>query len=330
MIYKRDGEKMITVEHLEKNYGEVKVLSDVSLNIEDGTVYGIIGHSGAGKSTLLRCLNGLEKFSSGSVQVLGRKIEELDTAKINSLRKEVSMIFQNFNLLSRKNVYENVALPLVFAGKKEKSPEVRERVTKMLELVGLSDKTYKRPSELSGGQKQRVAIARALILEPKVLLCDEATSALDPMTTREILDLLKHINKELGITIIVVTHQMDVVKQICERVAFLKDGKMVAEGRPEDIFINPDKNVKAFLGENLDMLPSGGINMHIFFDNETADKPVIAMMAKELGVEASIIWARLDDFRGTVLGSLTVQIKEEEKDKVFAFLKEQGVKWEVI
>ena len=223
-----------------------------------------------------------------------------------------------------------MALPLVFAGKKEKSPEVKERVTKMLELVGLSDKTYKRPSELSGGQKQRVAIARALILEPKVLLCDEATSALDPMTTREILDLLKHINKELGITIIVVTHQMDVVKQICERVAFLKDGKMVAEGRPEDIFINPDKNVKAFLGENLDMLPSGGVNMHIFFDNETADKPVIAMMAKELGVEASIIWARLDDFRGTVLGSLTVHIKEEEKDKVFAFLKEQGVKWEVI
>ena len=205
---------MITVEHLEKNYGEVKVLSDVSLNIEDGTVYGIIGHSGAGKSTLLRCLNGLEKFSSGSVQVLGRKIEELDTAKINSLRKEVSMIFQNFNLLSRKNVYENVALPLVFEGKKEKSPEVRERVTKMLELlVGLSDKTYKRPSELSGGQKQRVAIARALILNPKVLLCDEATSALDPMTTREILDLLKHINKELGITIIVVTHQMDVVSR---------------------------------------------------------------------------------------------------------------------
>ena len=161
---------MITVNHLEKNYGNVKVLSDVSLQIEDGSVYGIIGHSGAGKSTLLRCLNGLEGFSAGSVELLGRKVETLNAAEINSLRKEVGMIFQNFNLLSRKNVYQNVALPLVFEGKKEKSPEVRERVTKMLELVGLSDKINSRPSELSGGQKQRVAIARALILNPKVLL----------------------------------------------------------------------------------------------------------------------------------------------------------------
>ena len=150
------------------------------------------------------------------------------------------------------------------------------------------------------------------------------------MITREILELLKKINKELGITIVVVTHQMDVVKQICERVAFLKNGKTVAEGRPEDIFIKPDENIKEFLGENLDMLSKDGVNMHIFFDGKTAGKPIIASMAKDLGVEASIIWARLDDFRGTVLGSLTVRIEKDEEEKVKEYLKKQGVKWEVI
>lgn len=321
---------MITVKHLEKSYGSTGVLSDVSLEIKEGEIYGIIGQSGAGKSTLLRCLNALEGFQGGSVTVLGKRIEELNKEEINKLRREIGMIFQNFNLLSRKTVYENVALPLVFNGKKLKSPEIREKVMKMLELVGLADKKDSRPAELSGGQKQRVAIARALILQPKILLCDEATSALDPMITREILELLKKINKELGITIVVVTHQMDVVKQICERVAFLKNGKTVAEGRPEDIFIKPDENIKEFLGENLDMLSKDGVNMHIFFDGKTAGKPIIASMAKDLGVEASIIWARLDDFRGTVLGSLTVRIEKDEEEKVKEYLKKQGVKWEVI
>lgn len=321
---------MIKIEHLEKSFGNTLVLSDVSLRIETGSVYGIIGQSGAGKSTLLRCLNALEDFQSGSITILGKKIETLNKTEINALRKEIGMIFQSFNLLNRKNVYENVALPLVFEGKKLKSAEVKEKVLKMLDLVGLSDKVYARPSELSGGQKQRVAIARALILEPKILLCDEATSALDPMITKGILELLMKINKELGITIVVVTHQMEVVKQICERVAFLKNGKMVAEGKPEDIFIKPDENIKEFLGENFDMLDGNGINIHIYFDGKTAAKPVIAAMAKELGVEASIIWARLDDFRGSVLGSLTVQIKHEEEAIVKEFLEKQGVKWEVV
>lgn len=320
---------MIKITHLEKHYGMTKVLTDVNLNIEEGSIYGIIGYSGAGKSTLLRCINGLEDFSSGSISVLGKEVEKLDKAGINELRKEIGMIFQNFNLLSRKNVYENVALPLVFAGMKEKSEEVRSRVVKMLELVGLSDKINQRPSELSGGQKQRVAIARALILNPKILLCDEATSALDPLTTREILELLIEINKKLKITMIVVTHQMDVVKQICEKVAFLNGGKLVAEGKPEEIFINPDENIKSFLGEKIEKNSGDGVNIHIFFDNSTANKPIVAMMAKELGITASIIFARLDDFRGRLLGSLTIKVKKEEEERVINYLKKMGVKWEV-
>lgn len=315
---------MIKINHIFKDFGETKVLSDVSINIEKGSIYGIIGSSGAGKSTLLRCLNGLEEFTSGSISILDKKIETLSKNEINQLRKKTSMIFQNFNLLNRRDVYGNVELPLVFEGRKNP-----ERVKKMLQLVGLEDKIHEKIKNLSGGQKQRVAIARALVLSPEILLCDEATSALDPKTTRGILDLLKKINKELGITIVIVTHQMEVVKEICEKVAFLKDGKILAEGRPEDIFVKPDENIKAFLGETLENLPEG-VNMHIFFDNETAGKPVISMMAKEINVEASIIWARLDDFRGRILGSLTVNINEEDKEKVFEFLKAKKVKWEVI
>lgn len=315
---------MIKINNLFKNFGKTKVLSNVSFNIEKGGIYGIIGSSGAGKSTLLRCLNGLETFTDGSISVLDKKIETLNKEEINKLRKKIGMIFQNFNLLNRKDVYGNVELPLLF--EKKKDPE---KIKKMLQLVGLEDKIHEKIRSLSGGQKQRVAIARALILNPEILLCDEATSALDPRTTKEILALLKKINKEFGITIVMVTHQMEVVKEICERVAFLKDGKILAEGKPEDIFVKPDENIKAFLGETVENLPEG-VNIHIFFDSETAGKPVIAMMAREINVEASIIQAKLDNFRGRVLGSLTVNINEEDKEKAFEFLKSKGVKWELV
>ena len=194
----------------------------------------------------------------------------------------------------------------------------------------MSDKIHARPRELSGGQKQRVAIARALVLDPQILLCDEATSALDPAITREILDLLQKINKELGITIVVVTHQMEVVKQICERVSFLKGGKVLAEGRPEELFVRPIKEVKQFLQEESGHLPDEGVNIQLFFTDESSDEPVITMMARALNVDFSICWGKLEDFRSNVFGSLVINVREEDREKVCDYLDEKKVLWEVL
>ena len=240
------------------------------------------------------------------------------------------MIFQNFNLLERLDVYDNVALPMKFWGMKTKTPEAKKKVEGLIELVGLSDKIHARPRELSGGQKQRVAIARALVLDPKILLCDEATSALDPAITRGILDLLSKINKQMGITIIVVTHQMEVVKQICERVAFIKGGRVLQIGKPEELFIRPAKDIKAFLHEDSELLPSEGVNIQLFFTDESADEPVISQMARKLNIDFSISWAKLEDFRSSVYGSLVINVKEEDKDKVTAYLDSVKVLWEVL
>ena len=221
---------MINIEHVSKQFGSLQVLEDISINIEQGDIFGIIGQSGAGKSTLLRCINGLEKYNGGSITVDGKEIAGLSQKQLQLVRKDMGMIFQNFNLLGRLNVYDNIALPLQFWGQNKNSKENHARIMELLDLVGLKDKVNSYPKQLSGGQKQRVAIARALVLNPKILLCDEATSALDPQITKGILALLSKINKELGITIVVVTHQMEVVKEICNKVAFLKNGKMIAAG----------------------------------------------------------------------------------------------------
>ena len=203
---------MIKMQNVKKSFGKTEVLKDISLNINQGEIYGLIGHSGAGKSTLLRCINALEDYNEGSIKVMDKEVKLLSEKGKRELRKELGMIFQGFNLLSRKNVFQNVALPLEVWGYDKAF--INKRVNELLEIVGLSEKAKSKPAELSGGQKQRVAIARALALEPKILLCDEATSALDPKTTKDILSLLEDINKKLGITIVVVTHQMEVVKQI--------------------------------------------------------------------------------------------------------------------
>ena len=231
---------MIQISHLGKSFGDLQVLDDISLHINDGEIYGIIGQSGAGKSTLLRCINGLENYQSGSVKVDGQEVSALNPAQLHKLQKQMGMIFQNFNLLSRLNVFDNVALPMRFAGMNPRKAENKKRILDLIELVGLSDKLKTRPRELSGGQKQRVAIARALVLNPRILLCDEATSALDPRITQGILTLLTQIRDEMGLTIVVVTHQMEVVKQICERVSFLKDSRLIQEGRPEELFVMPN------------------------------------------------------------------------------------------
>ena len=321
---------MIVLDNVRKNFGDLEVLKGITIQIQDHEIYGIIGQSGAGKSTLLRCINGLESFQSGTITVDDEPVRIEDQKKLHLLQKKMGMIFQNFNLLSRLDVYDNVALPMKFWGMKTKTPEAREKITGLLNLVGLADKIHARPSELSGGQKQRVAIARALVLDPEILLCDEATSALDPTITHGILDLLSKINREMGITIIVVTHQMEVVKQICERVAFIKDGTVIAEGRPEELFVRPTKEVKAFLQEESGHLPDTGVNIQLFFTDESSDEPVITMMARELGVDFSICWGKLEDFRSSVYGSLVININEKDKDRVLAYLDSKKVISEVL
>ncbi len=320
---------MIVLKNVCKNFGDLEVLTGVSMEIQDHEIYGIIGQSGAGKSTLLRCVNGLESYQSGEITVDGIVVSQKDRKQLRLLQKKMGMIFQNFNLLERLDVYDNVALPLKFWGISTRSPESVRKIEELISLVGLSDKIHSRPSELSGGQKQRVAIARALVLDPQVLLCDEATSALDPAITREILALLQQINEKMGITILVVTHQMEVVKQICQRVSFLKGGKVLAEGKPEDLFIHPIREVKEFLQEESGLLPDKGVNIQLFFTDKSSD-PVVTMMARELDINFSIVWGKLEDFRSNVFGSLVINVAEEARDKVTAYLDREGVSWEVL
>lgn len=322
---------MITISNVQKSFQDLRVLKGVSLTIEDREIYGIIGQSGAGKSTLLRCINGLESFDSGEITVDGIPVNTLDKTSLRNLQRRMGMIFQNFNLLERLDVYDNIALPMKFWGISPRSPESRSKISNLIHLVGLDDKIHAKPRELSGGQKQRVAIARALVLDPQFLLCDEATSALDPEITKGILGLLQKINRELGITVIVVTHQMEVVKQICGKVAFLSDGRVLSEGKPEELFIKPpEKEIKSFLREGSELLPKTGVNIQLFFFGAGSEEPVVTQMARELGQDFSICWAKLEDFRENIYGSLVLNIRAEEKESVCAFLDRKKVHWEVL
>ncbi|WP_426348972.1 methionine ABC transporter ATP-binding protein [Alloiococcus sp. CFN-8] len=318
---------MIEIENLYKNYQEFQVLKDISFSIKEGEIFGIIGRSGAGKSTLLRCINGLEGYDKGKVSVMGKEIASLKEKELRNLRKDLGMIFQSFNLLERKNVYDNIALPMETWGINK--GEIDNRVRELLKLVGLEDKEKAKPKNLSGGQKQRVAIARALALNPKVLLCDEATSALDPSITKEILELLKDINRKLGITIVVVTHQMEVVKEVCERVALLEDGRLKALGDCSELFLQPNNELKRFLGEE-EVLPSYGVNIKIFFPKEYSESTIITSMARALNIDFSIVWGKLEKFREDVLGSLVINVKREDEGKVLNYLLEKSINWEVM
>lgn len=319
---------MIEVLNLEKNYGELKVLKDVSFKIEEGKIYGIIGHSGAGKSTMLRCINGLEKYNTGKLMVMGRNVCELAENELRIFRKDIGMIFQHFNLMERATVKENVALPLKL-WKYEKS-YIDKKVDELLSLVGLGNKKNAKPKELSGGEKQRVAIARALALEPKILLCDEATSALDPKTTKDILALISHINRKLGITIVVVTHQMEVVKEICERVVLLDKGEVKEEGVVEDLFLRPGQYLKKFLGEDEEIILGEGVNIKIYFPASVSKEAFITNMAHDLKIDFSIVWGKLEKFREKILGSLVIQIQPHEQETVERYLQDKSFKWEVI
>ncbi len=326
-LFFKGGDGMIEINGLYKNYYDYEVLKDISMEIKEGEIFGIIGRSGAGKSTLLRCINGLEPYDKGSVKVMGKEISTQKNMELRALRKDLGMIFQSFNLLERKSVYDNVALPMEIWG--EGKSKIDARVKELLKLVGLEDKAEVKPKSLSGGQKQRVAIARALSLNPKVLLCDEATSALDPSITKGILNLLQDINKKLGITIIVVTHQMEVVKEICERVALLEDGRLMALGNSNELFLKPNNELKKFLGEE-EILPGKGVNIRIFFPKELSQQSIITAMARELDIDFSIVWGKLEKFRSDVLGSLVINLEKENEGRVLNYLIERSINWEVI
>ena len=317
---------MIKIENLTKFYGDTQILFDINLEVKKGEIFAIVGHSGAGKSTLLRCINGLESYQGGSLKVFDQEIKNLDETQQRHLRRDVGMIFQHFALMARKNVFENVATPLKFWG--YKSDETEKRVRELLNLVGLESKAKSYPSELSGGQKQRVAIARALALNPKILLSDEATSALDPNTTNQILELLEKINKELDISVVIVTHEMEVVKSIAKRAILLEGGKIIGSGSIEELFLKPDEKMKEFLGE-VEILPSTGTNIRLFFPKEVAQNSVITHMARSLNIDFNIVWGKLEKLNDNVLGSLVINIDEKDKENVLAYIKQSGVLWEV-
>ncbi|MDA3077521.1 methionine ABC transporter ATP-binding protein [Campylobacter sp. JMF_06 NA1] len=318
---------MIKIENLHKSFGKSEIIKGVSAEIKKGEIFAIVGQSGAGKSTLLRCINGLENYQSGSLKVAGKEVADLKGDEVREFRKNIGMIFQHFALMSRKTVAENVATPLRFW--KFEEGYIKERVGELLELVGLKDKANAYPSELSGGQKQRVAIARALALKPQILLSDEATSALDPNTTTQILNLLKEINRSLGITIVLVTHEMEVVKSIANRAMLLKHGVVVGSGDIVELFLHPDEHMKEFLGEE-EMLPPNNINVRLFFPPDVAFDSIITHMAHELGINFNIVWGKLERLDKSVVGSLVINVLPTQLEAVEKYISEKGVIYEVV
>jgi len=283
-------------------------LRDVSLHIAQGEVFGVIGQSGAGKSTLIRLINGLERPSSGQVVTDGEDVGALDPASLRALRRRVGMIFQHFNLLSSKTVAANVAFPLKVAGVPAR--EIDARVAELLARVGLTDHARKYPAQLSGGQKQRVGIARALASGPKILLCDEATSALDPQTTEQILDLLGELNRELGLTIVLITHEMEVIRRVCHRVAVLDAGEVVESGDVAEVFLHPRHPVTRRLVADAAGLAGGAPAgaLRLTFRGEATYEPILGRIARDTGVDYSILGGRIDRIREEPYGQLLVAL----------------------
>lgn len=331
----------IVIERVSKFYqtkdGGVNALQNVNLNIEAGDIYGIIGMSGAGKSTLVRCMNFLEVPSEGRVLIKGRALNELTETELRQQRQEIGMIFQHFNLLMQKSVLENVCFPLYIQGKKK--AEARKRALELLDIVGLSDKAQAYPVQLSGGQKQRVAIARALASDPKILLCDEATSALDPQTTSSILELLKDINQRFGITIVIITHQMSVVREICTHVAIMKEGEVAETGLVSDIFNHPKSQVaKELILKDMGNDSSEGRRatrseiqkgekIRIVFSENSAFEPVIANLILTFHEPVNILKADTKNVGGVAKGEMILEFIKDSKESqaMKKYLEERGL-----
>ena len=318
---------MIDIQDLSLTYagpqGPVHALKNINLHIQAGEVFGIIGRSGAGKSSLVRCMNLLNRPGSGKMIVNGRDLLQLSDAQLRQARQEIGMVFQHFNLLSSRTVFDNAALPLELAGVSK--AQIAQRITPLLELVGLAHLANRDPAQISGGQKQRVGIARALASNPRVLLSDEATSALDPETTRSILDLLRQVNRELGVTVVLITHQMQVIKQIADRVAVMEAGQVVELGAVLDVFTNPQQAITQSLIDEIVPqelpasvqqrvqalslgLPAGqsGQLLRLSYAGDSAYQPVLSHLIRELGLDLSILHGQIDDIQGQTFGSLAV------------------------
>jgi D-methionine transport system ATP-binding protein len=318
---------MINIKNLNKYYSNTKVLNDISIDIKKGEIFAIVGHSGAGKSTLLRCINGLEDYAQGTLLVNNKEIKNLKKDELREFRKNIGIIFQHFSLIQRKTVFENISLPMQLWGYKKE--EISRKVNDLLSLVGLEEKKDIYPNQLSGGQKQRVAIARALTLNPEVLLCDEATSALDPNTTISILNLLKEINEKLNITIVIVTHEMEVVKQIAQKALLLEHGNIIGFDDTEELFLKPDIKMKKFLGET-EVVPKTGVNIKLYFPKDNAFQSFITKMARELNMDFNIVWGKLEEINGHIVGNMVINIEDETRDIVTNYIKEHDIVWEVL
>lgn len=341
---------MIKLENIDVTFKQgvkvVNAVKNVSLHVEPGDIYGIIGYSGAGKSTLVRTINLLQRPTKGNVVVNGVDLLKLKPKGLRAARKKIGMIFQHFNLMNTLSVFDNVAFPLKKSGKTKS--EIEQKVLSLLELVGLEDKVNSYPRQLSGGQKQRVAIARALANDPDVLLCDEATSALDPKTTYSILELLQKVNVQLGITIVIITHEMQVVKEICDKVAVMEEGEVIEQGSVLEIFTNPERDLtKDFIDtathinqgietvlshEQLLNLQEGDYLVKISFVGASTGEPLITKLSTQFQVAANILFANVEIIQDTPVGTLLVGLSGEKSgiENALSYIKEQGVSVDVL
>lgn len=340
---------MIQLEHLSKTFpgkDSVHALRDVSLTVRKGEIYGVIGYSGAGKSTLIRCINLLERPDEGTVRVDGVELTALGACALNRERRKIGMIFQQFNLFATRTVLDNVAYPLRFSGMSRR--DIREKAESLLRYVELEDKRDAYPSQLSGGQKQRVAIARALACDPKVLLCDEATSALDPQTTASILQLIQRLNREMGITVVMITHQMQVVKEACHRVAVMENGRVVEEGDVFSIFAHPQQEItRSFVdsttnlnkvedlleeGAEITRLKPGEKLVRLSYQRGSAAEAIVSTVSRNFGVDVNILLGSLELIDGALLGGLVVVFSSQAAgiENALAYFREKNVGVEVI
>jgi hypothetical protein len=330
-------ESIIKIEHLGKSFNTsnsvVTALEEINLDIHKGEIFGIIGLSGAGKSTLVRCINYLEVPTKGDIIFEGKSLSSMHEFEIREVRRSMGMIFQQFNLLAQRNVLRNITFPLELAGMNLSL--AKKRAYELLDLVGLSDKAKAYPAQLSGGQKQRVAIARAIANNPKVLLCDEATSALDPNTTNQILELIRNINKEFGITVIIITHEMKVIESTCDRLAIIDEARIAETGKVADVFANPKSKIgkRLILGEVIlkDRLIKGR-KIRITFDGKSSYEPVVSNMILSAKVAVNILHASTDDVKGMAMGQILIQLSDEDNafEKVTSYLDKAGVTYEEV
>ncbi len=316
---------MIKIDNVQKTYADLPVLKGITFDVQDGEIFGVVGRSGAGKSTLLRCINGLEAYDSGSIMVDGTEVRDLSDQELRNLRKNIGMVFQNYPLISRASVYENIALAMkIWKCEKE---EIDNRVKELLDIIDLSEKSAVKARNLSGGQKQRVATARALAMNPKILLCDEATSALDPNSTGAIISLLKKINQQYGITIVVVTHEMDVVKALCDRMTIMEGGVLKTQGSVLDVFLERSQALNNLLGTEPVQIPENGVTYEIISESDKNPGEIISLLARNLDTSVREIQGETYKLKNKIVQTVIINLDETCSSGTEAILNEEHIEF---